>query len=106
MKKKSKKKPHHTKLHGAALKAWKKKHGMRVGRSAAKRPAAKARHAAARPRSHPTRSAPRHPPRARPHTAPVRHHHRCPYCGHDARHDANVGCLHFDGKHFCTCRHR
>jgi hypothetical protein len=30
---------------------------------------------------------------------------RCPACGHTARH-GKAGCLHHDGSHFCSCRHR
>jgi hypothetical protein len=35
-----------------------------------------------------------------------KHHHRCPACGHSARHDARAGCTHFEGSRFCPCRHR
>lgn len=44
--------------------------------------------------------------------APARHgktarkHHRCAACGHSAQHVARQGCLHFDGKRFCSCKQR
>jgi hypothetical protein len=73
---------HGGKLHGAALAAWKKAHGM-TGHHA------RAHHKAPRRAEHKV------------------HHHRCIFCGHTAKHDASAGCLHRDGKgKFCTCRHR
>ena len=78
-------KKHGGKLHGAALAAWKKAHGMR-----------------GRPRRAPAKT---HTKRA-PHAA-KRVHHRCGMCGHAAKHDSSAGCLHRDtGGRFCTCRHR
>jgi len=32
--------------------------------------------------------------------------HKCPACGHLAKHDAKAGCTHFDGHRFCPCRER
>jgi hypothetical protein len=34
------------------------------------------------------------------------HQHKCPACGHLARHDPKAGCTHFEGHRFCPCRHR
>ncbi len=85
-KKKSKKGKHKGKhkLHGAALAAWRRAHGVPTGKAAhhghhaAKKSAKKAKH-----------------------------HHRCVYCGHAARHDAKAGCLHRDARGaFCSCKHR
>lgn len=78
---------HGGKLHGAALKAWKKAHGMIGHRGAGRQQAAHHK----MPRK----------------AARKVVHHRCVYCGHAARHDAGAGCLHRDGKgKFCTCRER
>jgi hypothetical protein len=79
---------HGGKLHGAALTAWKKAHGMTKHH---RPPAGR-------------RGAHHKSPRAAAHKV---HHHRCILCGHAAKHDASAGCLHRDGKgKFCTCRHR
>jgi hypothetical protein len=93
------KREHKGKLHGAALEAWKKKHGMRSTTH-------KAHGHAVHHGAHARRSAARHPERGHGHKATGRHHHKCPYCGHAALHDRKAGCLHFDGKRFCSCQHR
>jgi hypothetical protein len=84
----------HAKKHGPA----KRKHG--------KHPAGKhAKRRITRPGTHhkkATRSAERrtaHPRRAKA-------SHKCVMCGHSDQHDHKAGCTHFDGKHFCPCRHR
>jgi hypothetical protein len=40
------------------------------------------------------------------HARTKKHHHRCAMCGHSAQHVARQGCLHFDGKRFCSCKQR
>lgn len=78
-------KKHGGKLHGAALAAWKKAHGM------------PSRHHRAHGKTHTKRA--HHPAK--------RVHHKCAMCGHAAKHDSSAGCLHRDPSgRFCTCRHR
>jgi hypothetical protein len=68
----------------------------RTSKSTAKpSPRAKAEHATSR-KTH----------RGAARQAKTRHHHRCAMCNHAASHVKGQGCLHFDGKRFCTCKHR
>jgi hypothetical protein len=86
---------HGGKLHGAALAAWKKAHGMGPHRSGSHRGSGR--------QAHRTGSHHKEPRRA----AHKVHHHRCAFCGHTAKHDAGAGCLHRDRRGmFCTCKSR
>jgi hypothetical protein len=38
--------------------------------------------------------------------ARTKHETRCGHCGHAAAHARGHGCLHFDGRKFCSCKHR
>ena len=80
------KKTKHTKLHGAALAAWRKKH----------KPHAKKTPRTAHRKAHGSTA----------HHGKAAHHHRCGVCGHAAKHVARQGCLHFDGHRFCSCKSR
>jgi hypothetical protein len=80
----------------------KKKSSPKPGRPRAhpaRRPAKSAAHRGKAPeRAAPRPRAKKHPPHAK--------HHRCDFCGHTAPHANKVGCTHFEGSRFCSCKHR
>ena len=60
----------------------------------------------------PKKTAPKRTAHRKTHRAPVarhakvKHETRCGHCGHAAAHVRGHGCLHFDGKRFCSCKER
>jgi sRNA-binding protein len=83
------KKKHVGKRHAAAPAAHRKPKHHRAKKGAAKRSAQRKTERA---------PAARH--------ARTKHETRCSHCGHAAAHARGQGCLHFDGRRFCSCKHR
>ena len=63
-------------------------------------------HVTRRHRATPERGPARKTHRTAARHAKTRQHHRCALCNHASPHVRGQGCLHFDGKKFCTCKHR
>jgi hypothetical protein len=82
-------------LHGAALKAHQKKQRAKGKRKHPKKDK-RSTHS-----GHAKRSSAKRPT----HSHKGGHAHRCPMCGHAAKHGP-AGCTHFEGSRFCSCKHR
>ena len=82
-------------------KTKKKKHS---GNSSSTKTTARRKATGKKPRS--AEAARRKTQRAPARNARVKHETRCANCGHAAAHVKGRGCLHFEGKRFCPCKHR